>query len=291
MNNVVCIIGLVIIMYIILKVYFMLQEKAPLIEKFLEGPFAPFKKQGGDDSIIDDGEEDGNSMISMSDFNLPVNYEIKKILSNYLKSNENCEIGRSGLYYKVFVTALRNFIRYNFLKTLGYVPDNDTLSVTDTREYRRYKKILQNIPDCYDLMKNFLKIDVNELDVQHGGQRVGKHSRTVKKLGVYTGDEHATYGEEGGTVGPPPEKPLVEDNEDESKDDKDGSRTGAGFLSQFTRIFQGSPTKNQTADLPQLSNPNTSSKPEDKDAPKADDQEKDEERSSIIYQLSRGWAK
>ena len=47
MNNVICIIGMIAVMFIIVKVYIMLQEKAPLIEKFLEGPFAPFKKQGG----------------------------------------------------------------------------------------------------------------------------------------------------------------------------------------------------------------------------------------------------
>jgi len=280
----------------------MLQEKAPLIEKFLEGPFAPFKKQGGDDSIIDDGDEDGNSMISMSDFNLPVNYEIKKLLSNYLKSNENCEIGRSDLYYKVFVTALRNFIRYNFLKTLGYVPDNDTLSVTDTREYRRYKKILQNIPDCYDLMKNFLKIDVNELDVQHGGQRVGKHSRTVKKLGVYTGDEHATYGKEDGNLAA--EVPLREetgsktkDNEDDDDDDDEDSKAvdaenkDGGYLSQFKNIFLGSPAKNKSLGLSELSNPAavTTTKPKTVKEPKANEPSSNDRSYSLLQSLSLGF--
>jgi len=298
MNSILVIIGLVILMYIVLRIFFMLQNKAPVIEKFLEGPFRPFKKQGGDDSILDDGEDDGNSMINMKDFNLPVNYEIKKILSNYLKSNENCEIGRSDLYYKVFVTALRNFIRYNFLKTLGYIPDNDTLSVTDTREYRRYKKILQNIPDCYDLMKNFLKIDVNELDVQPGGQRVGKHSRTVKKLGVYTGDEHATYGKEDGNLAA--EVPLREKTGTNTKDDEDDAESSksvntenkdGGYLSQFTRIFQGNPQEGQKKRIPELSHPTdtATSKPKNDDKPKPDDPSTDDQPFYSLQSMARGF--
>lgn len=301
MNNVLCIIGLIIVMFIVLKVHFMLQNKAPLIEKFLEGPFAKFRKHGDDGPIIigdgGDGEDGETSMISEKDYNLPMNYEIKKLLSNYLKSNENCEIGRSDLYYKVFVTSLRNFIRYRFLKTLGYVPDNDTLSVTDTREYRQYKKILQNIPDCYNLMKNFLKIDVNELDVQHGGQRVGKNSKTIKKLGMYTGDEHATYGKEDGNLAA--EVPLREETGSKTKDDEDDEDSKAvdtkndnkGYLSQFTRIFQDNPQEGQKKRIPELSHPTdtATSKPKNDDKPKPDDPSTDDLSYSLLQQLGHGF--
>ena len=158
MNAILYIIVILCVMYILLKIHFMLQNNAPLIEKFIEAPYAKFRKQGGDESVLDTEEE---NMIRMDEYDLPMNYEIKKILANYLKSNENCEIGQSQLYYKIFVTALRNFIKYNFMKTLGYIPDNDNLSVKDTREYRIYKKALQNIPDCYKLMEAYLKIDLN----------------------------------------------------------------------------------------------------------------------------------
>ena len=309
MNSLFCIIGLVLLMYVVLKIYFMLQNKAPLVEKFLEAPFAKFRKGNydRDESILDDdGDEIG--MINIKDYNLPMNYEIKKLLSNYLKSNENCEIGRSDLYYKVFVTSLRNFIRYNFLKTLGYVPDNDTLDVTDTREYRIYKKILQNIPDCYNLMKNFLKIDINELDVQHGGHRVGKHSRSVKKLGMYSGDEYATYGKEDGTSKKkdrkhrrlPAEKPLVEDNSNETVDNEDnnvGSKpvdtdnNSTSYLDQFKKIFSGNPQDGRTRHIPELSQLTeaTPQKPDKKEPqPNPDDSVLGDERSDLLYKLARG---
>ena len=308
MNSLFCIIGLVLLMYVVLKIYFMLQNKAPLIEKFLEAPFAKFRKGNydRDESILDDGGDE-IGMINIKDYNLPMNYEIKKLLSNYLKSNENCEIGRSDLYYKVFVTALRNFIRYNFLKTLGYVPENDTLDVTDTREYRIYKKILQNIPDCYDLMKNFLKIDINELDVQHGGHRVGKHSRSVKKLGMYSGDEYATYGKEGRNSEKkdrkprilPAEKPLGEDNSNETVDNEDniGSKpvdtdnNPTSYLDQFKKIFSGNPQDGRTRNIPELSQLTETipQKPDKKEPqPNPDDSVLGDERSDLLYKLARG---
>jgi len=287
----------------------MLQNKAPLIEKFLEAPFAKFRKHNydRDESVLNGGDDTDIKMFNIKDYNLPVNYEIKKLLSNYLKSNENCEIGHSDLYYKVFVTALRNFIRYNFLKTLGYVPDNDTLSVTDTREYRRYKKILQNIPDCYDLMKNFLKIDINELDVQHGGHRVGKHSRTVKKLGMYSGDEYATYGKEEGTSKKrdrkprrlPAEKPLVEDNSNEAVDDEDSDaesladtdNSKTSYLDQFKKIFSGNPQDGRTRNIPELSQLTETipQKPDKREPqPTPDDSVLGDKRSDLLYKLARG---
>ena len=297
MNSILLIIGLVILMYIVLRIFFMLQNKAPVIEKFLEAPFAKFKKNGDDQdgSILDNGDEN-NGMFNENDYNLPVNYEIKKILSNYLKSNENCEIGRSDLYYKVFVTALRNFIRYNFIKTLGYVPDNDTLSVTDTREYRRYKKILQNIPDCYDLMKNFLKIDVNELDVQPGGQRVGKNSKTIKKLGMYTGDEHATYGKEDGNLAAevPPREKTGTKTKDEGGDDAESKQVDTkndnkGYLSQFGKILNDSPP-NKSKSLPELSHPNEKHKKQQAtDEESSPPSEKQAHYNSLLQSLGHGF--
>tara|TARA_B110000211_G_scaffold235020_1_gene308533 strand:- start:11555 stop:12607 length:1053 start_codon:yes stop_codon:yes gene_type:complete len=89
-------------------------------------------------------------------YDFPNDFVIRKILYRYLKKNKNCQVGDEKMYYKILIQSIQNYISAELYTSFNRVPPKNELLTLDSIEYRRYKKIMENLPGCYELIKDYL---------------------------------------------------------------------------------------------------------------------------------------
>lgn len=89
-------------------------------------------------------------------YDFPNDFVIRKILYTYLKKNKNCQVGDEKMYYKILIQSIQNYISAELYTSFNRIPPKNELLTLDSIEYRRYKKIMENLPGCYELIKDYL---------------------------------------------------------------------------------------------------------------------------------------
>lgn len=84
--------------------------------------------------------------------------KIYKIKENYFLINKKCSQAinqKNKKYYNKFINAYSNFLRLEFKNKLGYVPEKSSENDLTLKELKLYYKILGNMPNCDNLIKDF----------------------------------------------------------------------------------------------------------------------------------------
>lgn len=84
--------------------------------------------------------------------------ESQEILAEYMSRNPGCYEkikDKSGDFYRIFQESYAAFIRHQFLRRLGYVPERPDLRDLNVEEAATYVEILKQLPACQALILNY----------------------------------------------------------------------------------------------------------------------------------------
>jgi hypothetical protein len=122
----------------------------------------------------------------------------QEILADYMKQNPGCYDkmkDKNGDFYRIFQESYGAFIRHQFLRRLGYVPDRPDLRDLNMEEAATYVDILKILPACQALILNYSPYaqaapgtmkGVSSLFVREGFEDVSNETKKVLSIEVDT---------------------------------------------------------------------------------------------------------
>ena len=129
------------------------------IEHFLSDNGSTIEPFSSDDSARDI-PIDSASLMTLTEANQRDEYlrKSQEIMGTYMLKNKECYSriqSRDESFYRLFKESYASYIRYQFLRRLGYVPERPQLRDLNIEEAAMYVSILTTLPDCKSLILNY----------------------------------------------------------------------------------------------------------------------------------------
>ncbi len=86
----------------------------------------------------------------------------QQIILNYLDKNPVCKTklaSKDEKFYILFQTSFSNFMKTEFLKRLGYIPNKNSIDSMNLNEANTFISIYRDLPDCDTLVNKYSNFD------------------------------------------------------------------------------------------------------------------------------------
>jgi hypothetical protein len=144
----------------ILAVEYIQEPRFYNIEHFIGNNGSNIESFVSSDGSARDVSIDSSSLLTLTEANQRDEYlrRSQEIMASYMLRNPECYNrikSRDGDFYRLFQESYAAFIRHQFLRRIGYVPDRPQLRDLNLEEASHYVELLSQLPDCQSLILNY----------------------------------------------------------------------------------------------------------------------------------------
>jgi len=106
--------------------------------------------------------------------------ESQEIIMQYLERNPICKqkiINKDKVFYMRFEKAYENYMKSQFIKRLGYIPNKSNIESMNLQEARVFVYMYRNLPNCVNLIKWYGDIKIPYEDIKPNTNEI----KTIKE--------------------------------------------------------------------------------------------------------------
>ncbi len=120
----------------------------------------------------------------------------QQIILQYLDKNPVCKTklaSKDEKFYTLFQTSFSNFMKSEFQKRLGYVPNNSSIETMKLDEANAFVDIYRNLPDCDNLINQFSASPSVQTKQKETSKTISKTPTKINDVAYVSDDSVMSY--------------------------------------------------------------------------------------------------